>query len=482
MISRTETKFISIIKQKIGSEIPEGSLEVVKDSFYQLIVQLVSRHIVNTARLLVKGTIAHIPLSTGEGVVNVSTIRIIDTKLREAVKTTLMEMMRDPDDEFVEYLFYMRQNFLCLEVLNLDPDCRTLEREEFSKKRLILDTNILLSLTLQNEFHAQTIKLIENTRKLGCSIYVTRRTLGEFGEVLEKSKRILEQLKATGRQLSGVTNAFIRTYAGLILQGKPLASSEFFDQFSNMDSLLTSFGVMVLEGKHEEIEELPKYKDLILEVKRCFEAFRLRKKTDDVAEHDAFHLLLVKTLRSPEEDTILGPDVWFLSSDLTLSCTDKFTNSEFTFSDNTSPVMIADIWNEIISPFLIGIVKEKDLVEALKSFLTSEFAPISEGLDADILSRLEIDWTEYDWLEIDEIREITKQGFVLDYLSRRERLAKTGDSESLEQLRSEFNVNFSKLIGRISSRKIEHINAELRSKRRNRETQVLGKSIGTEEE
>jgi hypothetical protein len=202
---------------------------------------------------------------------------------------------------------------------------------------------------------------------------------------------------------------------------------------------------------------------------------RWRKKTEEVAEHDAFHLLLTKTLRGSENSSILGPDVWFLSNDLTLSCSDKFINTKFKFSDNTSPVMITSVWNEVISPFLIGIITEKDLVEVLKSFISSEFAPISEDIDAEILAKLEVDWTEYDWLETEEIKEIINQKFILDYISRREELAKTGDNEAIEQSRSEFNIAFTKMIGQISNRKIEQVRIKLEEK--DRETEELKVSV-----
>ena len=109
------------------------------------------------------------------------------------------------------------------------------------------------------------------------------------------------------------------------------------------------------------------------------------------------------------------------------ACCDNFISGNFSFSERTSPVMIADVWNEIISPFLIGIVTEKDSVEVLKSFISSEFTPISGYIDAETLAKLDIDWTEYDWLEIEEIQEITTQKFVLEYISRREEILHAGN-------------------------------------------------------
>jgi len=480
VLSSCETRFVENVKQKMGVDISKEDNEVLTDCFYKFVIDLISRYIVNTARLLVKGTLKRIPAPSGTILVDTSTRNITNKKLQRVVRATLAEWMQSPGDDFIQYLFYMRQNFLCIEVLNLDPQCRMLEREEFSKKRLFLDTNILLGLVLQSRYHEENTRLINNTRKLGCSVYVTKRTLDEFNMVLDKSKKSIKGIKATPYQLSKIGNVFIQTYGMALLSGRSLSPDKYMDQFSEAEKLIRGIGIQVFNEEHKDIKELPEYGELIKDVQSCFSKLRARAKTDDVAEHDAFHLLLVKTLREPETDSILGPNAWFLSSDLTLACSDKFIRKTFSFSQPTSAVMIADIWNEIISPFLIGIVTEKDLVAVLKSFISSEFTPISEGINAATLAKLEIDWTEYDWLEIEEIQDIIHQKFVLDYITRREELSRTGDAETIEQLRSEFNVAFSRLIGQISSRKIQHIQAVLEEQKK--ETNRLKVSVEDLEE
>lgn len=479
LVSSCESSFLENVRQRVG-DISEGDVEMLRDCFYRFIMLLVSRHIANTAKLLIKGTLSRISMSAEGNLIDASSGKITNDKIKEAIKATITQWLQSPDDPFIEYLFCMRQNFLCIEILNLDPDCRMLEREEFSRKNIFLDTNVLLSLVLQNEFHKQTEGLIGNTRKLGCSVYVTRRTLDEFGVVLDKARKLFKDVRATPYQLSTVGNTFIRAYGKMLLSGSSLSSAEYFDQFSNLEKMLKDRGVEIFEEEHKEIDELPEFSGLVEEVKQCFLKLRGRGKTDDVAQHDAFHLLLVKTLRGSKTGVILGPDFWFLSTDLTLSCCDGFLNKKFGFADRISPIMIADIWNEIISPFLIGMVQEKDLIEVLKSFVSSEFTPISETIDPETFARLEIDWTEYDWLEIEEILEITHQKFVLDYISRREELAKTGDMKSIEQLRSEFNITFSSMIGKISSRKIQQVRTRLEEKEK--ETEQLKLSVEKLEE
>lgn len=475
-----EGKFTETVAQNYGRKIPNEDNQTLIDCYYNFVLKLVSMHVATTTKLLLKGTLTRISTKTGKMLANMSISRITDKELREAARKTLMNWMQSPDDDFIEYLFHARQNFLCMEILNLDPECRLLEREEFSKKILFLDTNVLLSTILETEHHEQTKKLVENSRKLGCKIFVTRRTLKEFNFVLTKSKKYLGGFKATPHQLSKVDNVFISSYAQVLHRGTSLSSEEYFNQFSNLENILGGIGIEVWDDKLEEIRELPKYSELASQVQRCYSRLRNMVKTVDVAEHDAFHLLFIKTVRDSKSSSFLGPDFWFLTYDLTLSCCDRFIQTNFNFQEPSSPVMPGDLWNDIISPFLIGIVTEKDLVEVFKSFISSEFTPISEGLNAGVLANLGIDWTEFDWLEIEEIQEITRQKFVLVYLSRRQELFKTEDKQAIEQLRSEFNIAFSRLIGKISSRKIEDTRSKLEAKKE--ETKRLASSVKALEE
>lgn len=476
LVASTETKLIEQVSQLYEEKISSEDIQTVKDSFYQFIILLVSKYIINVARLLVKGALTRISMVTGKTIVKSSTISISDGKLREAVMNVLIEWMQSPDDEFVEYLFNMRQNFLCIEILNLDPNCKMLQREAFSKKRLFLDTNVLMSLSLRaSPMHEQTKKFVRNTLKLGCSLYVTERTIEEFYSVLDTAKEQFKEVRATPKQLSKMGNWFTRTYGLTQLSEGPLSWEDYVKQFSDMQSFLKEREIQTYTEKHEEIKKLSGYSEMIGAVQRCFRIYRNREKKPDVGEHDAFHLLLVKTLRESETPLFFGPDSWFLTLDLTLPCVDRFINRTFRFSDPITPTMVGYLWDEIISPFLVGIVEETDLLDVFKTFIISDFTPISEEINAEILAKLDIDWTEFDWLEVEEIQSILQQQFVLDYVQRQEEYSHIGDHEAIEKIRTEFNIAFNSFVGRISNRKIEEIRKQLEEKEI--ETKKLKKSV-----
>ena len=308
-----------------------------------------------------------------------------------------MDFILKPDDRFSEYLFLMRQNFLTIEVLNLDPQCRAIQREELAKKKLFLDTNVLLELLFDDNNYLK--KMIENSRLIGCQFFVSRRTIEEYNVLYEQSKKTLRNLRADSKQYTMVTNSFIHHYGSLLQQGTNISKKDFMERFSDIEKTIEDLGLKIFEEDHSKLLDLPNFRQLVKEVQRCFAKSRDREKRLDTAEHDAFHLLLIKELRESENDPVFGPNYWFLSRDLTLSHTDRFIRNNFDFPDITTAVMITSLWNEIISPFLIGIVTQKDLVEVFTSFILSDFTPISEGINASVLAKLEVDWSEFGWLE-----------------------------------------------------------------------------------
>jgi len=477
LISSTEEKIWQDVSKTYGKAVSAADRETLISCFYQFIILFLERNINDVAKLITSGILRRIRLRMGVNLVNLSSTTIKDQELREAFKKAVLDLMMNPDEEFLRFLFNMRQNFLCIQVLNLDPECKIIQREEFPRKRFFLDTNVLMSLVLKaDRDHKQTEIFISNTRRLGCTLCATRKTIEEFRTVLQRANRLYSSIKASPKHLARVNNVFIRTF-GMSQIGRPsLSWKDYIDQFSNMESLLEDLGMQILEEEHGEITLLPGFAQLAEEVQRCFIKFRRAVKTQEVAEHDAYHLLLVKTLREDEDISgFLGPNTWFLTLDTTLPCTERLIRRDFTFTDPTTPVMIGYVWDEIIAPFLVGIVEEEDLLSVFRTFVTSDFTPIVEGIDADALATLEVDWTEYEWLDIEEIEEILRQNFVLDYITHRRQLFKAEDRKAEEELRLEFNRKWSRLIGHISQRKIDQVRSELEETKA--ETKQLRSSV-----
>lgn len=463
LVYRTEEKLIDEISKKYDKVLEDVDEQIIIDSFYQFIILLVSKYVINTARYLVRGVLTRISPSTGIDIVRSSTQNISSQDLREIMEEILIEWMLSPDDAFVEYLYHMRQNFLCIEVLNLDPECRILGKEIFSKKRLFLDTNMLFHLVFPvHQAHTRTKKSIDNSLKLGCSLYVTNRTIEEYNYMLNLWIDEYETRRKSNDEKLIPRNILIKNYEFVKSKNDSTKWKEHIANFQNIEELGKKYNFNIYDKNHDDLKDLIGYDKTIRVVQQCFNLYRKRKKPEKVAEHDTFHLLLIKTIREDEINTFTGPDAWFYTSDLTLPCVDRFINRAFKFSDLTSASVSPSLWDEIISPLLVGVVEEKELVEVFKAFLISDFTPISEGVRPNVLLKLNIDWSEYDWLEFEEIGEILSQQFVLDYLERQEELTRISNHEALEQLRSEFNRSLTSMVGRISSRKIDQIKTELK--------------------
>ena len=123
--------------------------------------------------------------------------------------------------------------------------------------------------------------------------------------------------------------------------------------------------------------------------------------------------------------------------------------------------MVGSLWDELISPFLIGVVPEKNLVSVFRQFIESDFITISEGEFHPQISKLDIDWTEYDWLEYEEIEELLGQQFVIDYLRKESEFSTVGNMDEINELRDGFNKKFMGYVSSIAQRKIDEVNKDL---------------------
>ena len=465
LISDIEKKFIDKVSLEYKKDINADLKNLILDSYYYFILLLISKYVVNTAIMLVRGKLIQISLGRGEDLIYDSLYKIDDKELKKSMTKIILDWMQNPEEDFIKFLYHMRQNFLCIEVLNLDPQCRTLSQEEFSKINIYLDNNVLISYVFDTYLtHQRTKKLISHTIDLGSNVVVTKRTLEEFYYVLNRSfETYRDKVKKEGEKFATNDN-FIINYNIHKEKGYEGSIEKFYSDFKDMPFFLEKNRIKYIDEVNEELTKIKGYDNLIYQIQRCFMLHRGVEKKENIAEHDAYHIIFVKTLRESETATFLGSNNWFLTYDLTLPCVDLYVNRVFYFSNETSANMIAYLWEEIISPFLIGKVKESELIEVFKQFLDSDFRPISNrALDPSII-KLDIDWSEFDWLEYEEIKEMVQQKFVIDYIERQIDISQTGDERALNDARDKFNISLTSYVAKIAQRKIYDVEMSTKEK------------------
>lgn len=303
LIQAIEFRFISRVETDYPYEIDISMRHKIIDVFYRFILLLVSKYVINTAKLLVKGNVTNISVKRGSVIIYDSISSIQDEELKTSIYNTLLNWMQKPEDDFIEYLYNMRQNFLSLELLNLDPECRSISDKEFSEMNIYLDTNIILGYILNMyEGHEETKNFIDNTKKLGCKLIVTKRTIIEYMEIYERGR--LEYVENIGKDKKP-NNIFLRNYEYMISNGHAIAFSDYLEEIKNIELYLTNNGIYLEDEILEEIINKEGYDELIYQIRRCFKILRNYEKNQAVAEHDAYHMLLIKELRETEKTTFL---------------------------------------------------------------------------------------------------------------------------------------------------------------------------------
>jgi hypothetical protein len=337
-----------------------------------------------------------------------------------------------------------------------------LEKEAFSEKLLFLDTNVIISLVCESDpLYKLVTDLIELTTSLGVKLVVSERTIEEYLDVLEDSNSRPQKIKNLDyRSARLIRDPFISSY-NLEKEFLPSQTWEgYYYRMKQIESIIQKkFNIEVWKEKHEEIKENPLFDYVAKQVTNCFEIFRYRPKTVKVAEHDAFHLLLIREFRKNEIPTFLGPRNWFITSDATLLCVDKAISRKPEFKDKTPSSMLCDIWLEMISPFLGSNYKDKSL-PLFTLLLRRNFATMPFKISTEDLSLIQGDWMQYDWIEDSDIEKILNEKWVKKYIAKVKVAEGAGEKDKVEELASLFAKKLHNELARLKDEKVKYFMEE----------------------
>jgi hypothetical protein len=339
--------------------------------------------------------------------------------MRRALVSAIETLFRSGSEDLARYVLRICQNFICLRILNLDPECQRLEHELLFRQTILLDTNVLIALACEGRpSHKLVSETLRFATDLGVNVVFTRQTTEEFFRVLENSNRIYRQFTAPNiswRVLEKVEDPFIaafavehRSHPGQTWDGYYLRNKEIVGVLQN------NFRIKKYTIDDKHIKELPWFDNVTEKVIQCYLSIRMFAKEWEVAAHDSLHMLAVKELRKDQKKGALGPDYWFLTEDRTLRCVDEEINVKGQYEDKTSVVMESDIWLEIMTPFL-GISPRQALPAAYSELCRSQLAPVAAGIDPEILRIAQGEWLNYDWLRTEDIESILHQRFLQEY-------------------------------------------------------------------
>jgi len=413
----------SIIKAKMQKELKKAKVDakalgVALEVFYEFLVTWFSSESSFVANLLLhkkKFTAPDFPAH----ILGKTLQRVTDDNLRQAIQHSIFELFEAPKETLVRFLYGVLQNYLHLELLNIDPECRILQKVAFSKKTLILDTNILLSFFLESHpKHEGTAEILSISQELGVNLVFTKMTKQEWLAHLEGAHEEFRTIRSTRPSLlRKLEDVFITSYFKEKAVTPSLTWQGFYLQMRQIENLAKAKRIGFWYKKELSLDSLSNKEFFDPVSGRVYYCAKIvgNPKGKKVCQHDAYNLLLVRKIREDYPSDILGPSCWFLTHDSSLLCADEGLN-EF-LKDQFAPPssFLADMWITIIAPFLGAEISASTLAETFVHLMKTNFATMPSGLNAQKTVEVLGHWLPYKALTDTEIEAILGDALVTRY-------------------------------------------------------------------
>ncbi len=337
-------------------------------------------------------------------ILNIAQKMIEQNKNPEIKKITgsFFQKIIETPETFLEYIKSLSRLFIYIQIKNADPELIKFQKKELEGHTFYLDANIIIALLCEHHPHHSLVKqFLEITKNFNQKLYCTSLTCEEFLNQLDNANKKFEQMKKTHKRLmeflKDVDNIFLRDF------GK---SKNNLNQWPGYYHSLSA-RVKNLSAKYP-IHNIGVVANVLKDkrMKAVCECVYLANtnKNPKVQKHDAYHILLIKSLRREEPITpIMGSKTWFVTDDSSLKSAEKKYADETKYSSTLQIEKILVILDEYeyISEFETAS-PSKVFGELIKSNIQVSAATIRVN---DLIETAS-NWLDFNDLSNDEITEI----------------------------------------------------------------------------
>lgn len=387
---------------------------------------------------------------------------IVEKKYKDELRLCYNKLLED-DNIINEIISIVATNFLNYELLNIDPEFNIIEQSSFSKKRIILDTNVIISLLVSySGNHSVTNNLISILSDIGIDIVYTTKTINEYIGVLEKANALYRKLANVRLDvLKKVNNLFIKAFIAEQISNPGLTWHGYYLSHRQIEKNLSKYNIHTLNvDKYEEnILADDEFYNIIIDHVTKESIMNKRYK---VAEHDAFHMILIREMRKEEIIDIMGPNNWFLTYDRTLINVDNKINEEIGTFEYPSSMMVLSYF-ELIMPFIGPEIKYTEEKKAFTELLKTNFALLDAGISSQLLIDLMGEWLNYDSLSTSEIEEILSDKQILQYWSK---MNMVKEEKEKTQTKDELSTIIEQKVSKVLDEKLQEKEIELETEKR----------------
>lgn len=211
--------------------------------------------------------------------------------------------------------------------ITVDKKCEALLTADFEEWNLFIDTNFIYNLLgLNNEYSDSRRKntkiIIELGRKVKIKFFVSPVTLEEFTVSVSRARELLlgDKISRKLYKIAGdiTGNTILSAYYEVYNQ-QNVSPKDFLAKTDNIKDVLKFYGIEEKTDYSQSIKVTKEFNDTVNRL------IGLTGKEQHVAEHDAFHYLLILKLRSREgaDSTFRTNKSWFLTNDSLLAPFDR---------------------------------------------------------------------------------------------------------------------------------------------------------------
>lgn len=227
--------------------------------------------------------------------------------------------LQDIDSEKRQYFSRLLDGTFIYNIVQADSSVIHALREQLSNYVFYLDTNVIYAvLELHSPKKASTMEKAFNIGKtFGINFVVSSRTIEEMQKSIElKSKELMstpdirQDLAEESADISEEENfvtSYLRSYART-----GITKEDFIAKLQHIPELLKAKGISIIQDPY-------KINPTELEIERAQLKAAVPRKTLSIAEHDAYHKILIKKEREAATARVPEQKYWFLSFDSPLS-------------------------------------------------------------------------------------------------------------------------------------------------------------------
>jgi predicted nucleic acid-binding protein len=336
--------------------------------------------------------------------------------LREQIRRGIRNYFQAFAPELEEMLEFFHHNVLINQILNLDPSIVRLQREWFSRRRLYLDTNVVLAYVFEGQvLHSVVFEVIQATTNLRAQLLISPVTLEEVkGQVSRAKQNYLryERSPLVKRIAASGDDAILATFVQLKRKQPSLEWEAFIAPFDALGETLLSYDVLVESEGFERAEN----SDKLPEIRREIADAKPLWVSQSVIEHDSLNCALISLLREIYPPDERGQVVWLMTMDSSLRASQKrLYASEVILGPYCVQVQQ---WGEIVLPAqsLLGFVFDDFIGYLAQARLGAIADPQvvqldfletiqDAGVDVDRLSGLHIDQVRATLVRLQTSRE-----------------------------------------------------------------------------